>query len=86
MKVLHIGEYVQGGVATYIKTLLMHPQHPEIEDFLICSDKKLGTSLADGGGSCDVLSVSSQLVTNPSRHAGGAQRNPKTKTGCGVLP
>ncbi len=39
MKVLHIGEYVQGGVATYIKTLLMHPQHPEIEDFLICSDK-----------------------------------------------
>lgn len=39
MKVLHIGEYVQGGVATYIKTLLMHPQHPGIEDFLICSDK-----------------------------------------------
>lgn len=39
MKVLHIGEYVQGGVATYIKTLLMHPQHLEIEDFLICSDK-----------------------------------------------
>ena len=39
MKVLHIGEYVQGGVATYIKTLLMHPQHPEIEDFLISSDK-----------------------------------------------
>ena len=39
MKVLHIGEYVQGGVATYIKTLLVHPQHPEIEDFLICSDK-----------------------------------------------
>ena len=39
MRVLHVGEYVQGGVATYIKTLLAHPEHPEIEDYLICSDK-----------------------------------------------
>lgn len=39
MKVLHIGEYAQGGVGTYISTLLEHPEHPEIEDFLICSEK-----------------------------------------------
>ena len=38
MKVLHVGEYVQGGVATYIRTLLEHPDHPEIEDYLVCSD------------------------------------------------
>lgn len=38
MKVLHVGEYVQGGVATYIRTLLDHPNHPEIEDYLVCSD------------------------------------------------
>lgn len=39
MKVLHVGEYVQGGVATYISTLLQHPDVPEIEDFLICSEE-----------------------------------------------
>lgn len=38
MKVLHVGEYVQGGVATYILTLLDHSNHPEIEDYLVCSD------------------------------------------------
>lgn len=38
MKVLHVGEYVQGGVATYIRTLLEHPDHAEIEDYLVCSD------------------------------------------------
>lgn len=30
MKVLHVGEYVQGGVATYILTLLDHPNHQTI--------------------------------------------------------
>lgn len=39
MKVLHVGEYAQGGVATYIRTLLSHPEYPNIEDFLICSEK-----------------------------------------------
>lgn len=39
MRVLHVGEYVQGGVATYIRTLLDHPEYPDIEDFLICADK-----------------------------------------------
>lgn len=38
MKVLHVGEYVQGGVATYIRTLLEHPDRAEIEDYLVCSD------------------------------------------------
>lgn len=39
MKVLHVGEYVQGGVATYISMLLNHPCHTEIKDYIICSDK-----------------------------------------------
>ncbi len=39
MKVLHIGEYAQGGVATYISTLMHHPDEKDIEDFLICSKK-----------------------------------------------
>ena len=39
MKVLHIGEYVHGGVATYISTLMDHPRHSEIKDYLICADK-----------------------------------------------
>lgn len=43
MRVLHIGEYVQGGVATYISTLLDHPDAPEIEDYLICADKNSAT-------------------------------------------
>lgn len=38
MKILHVGEYVQGGVATYIKTLLNHPSYSDIEDYLICSE------------------------------------------------
>ena len=37
---LHVGEYVQGGVATYIKTLLYHPNQPSIEDYLICAYNK----------------------------------------------
>lgn len=40
VKVLHIGEYVQGGVATYIKSLLHHPDRPDIIDYLLCSEKK----------------------------------------------
>ena len=43
MRVLHVGEYVQGGVATYIRTLLDHPEYPDIEDFLICADKNSET-------------------------------------------
>lgn len=39
MKVLHVGEYVQGGVATYLKTLFDHPEDNEVEDYLICSEK-----------------------------------------------
>ena len=39
MKVLHVGEYVQGGVATYISMLLNHPNHTEIKDYIICSDR-----------------------------------------------
>lgn len=38
MKVLHVGEYVQGGVATYIKHLLHHPNETDIEDYIICSE------------------------------------------------
>lgn len=34
MKVLHVGEYVQGGVATYISMLLNHPNHTEIKDYI----------------------------------------------------
>lgn len=44
MKVLHVGEYVQGGVATYIRTLLDHPEYPDIEDFLVCADKNSETN------------------------------------------
>lgn len=40
MKVLHIGEYVQGGVATYVKNLLHHPDRPDIVDYLVCSEEK----------------------------------------------
>lgn len=39
MKVLHVGEYVQGGVATYISMLLNHPNHTEIKDYIICSGR-----------------------------------------------
>lgn len=44
MKVLHVGEYVPGGVATYIRTLLDHPEYPDIEDFLVCADKNSETN------------------------------------------
>ena len=44
MRVLHVGEYVQGGVATYIRTLLDHPEYPDIEDFLVCADKNSETN------------------------------------------
>ena len=39
LRVLHVGEYVQGGVATYISTLLEHPNNHDIEDYVICADK-----------------------------------------------
>lgn len=39
MKVLHVGEYVQGGVATYISMFLNHPNHTEIKDYIICSGR-----------------------------------------------
>ncbi len=40
MKVLHIAEYAQGGVATYLRTLLAHDGEDDIESYLILSDKK----------------------------------------------
>lgn len=39
IKVLHVGEYAQGGVATYIQTLLDHPEQTDIEDYVVCSKK-----------------------------------------------
>ncbi len=39
IKVLHVGEYAQGGVATYIQTLLHHPNQAEIVDYVICAKK-----------------------------------------------
>ena len=44
IKVLHVGEYVQGGVATYISTLLNHPEYPDVDDYLICADKNSETN------------------------------------------
>lgn len=43
IKVLHVGEYVQGGVATYISTLINHPEFPDVDDYLICADKNSET-------------------------------------------
>lgn len=41
MKVLHIGEYVNGGVATYLKTLLKGLQkYNDIENYLLISEYK----------------------------------------------
>lgn len=40
MKILHVGEYVQGGVATYIKMLLHHPTEKDIEDYLVLAEEK----------------------------------------------
>lgn len=39
IRVLHVGEYVQGGVATYIKTLLAH-READIEDYLVLARDK----------------------------------------------
>lgn len=39
IKVLHIGEYVQGGVATYINTLIKYSP-PKFENYLILSNEK----------------------------------------------
>lgn len=44
IKVLHVGEYVQGGVATYIRTLINHPEYPDVDDYLICADKNSETN------------------------------------------
>lgn len=44
IKVLHVGEYVQGGVATYIRTLINHPEYPDVNDYLICADKNSETN------------------------------------------
>ena len=40
IKVLHIGEYVQGGVATYIKTLIVRDQECGIDNYLLMSEEK----------------------------------------------
>lgn len=41
MKILHVGEYVNGGVATYLKTLLSGLQkYDDIENFLLISEYK----------------------------------------------
>lgn len=40
MKVLHISEYAQGGLATYIKTLLSYDGKDDIENYLLISEYK----------------------------------------------
>lgn len=40
IKVLHIGEYVQGGVATYIKTLITRDREHGIDNYLLMSEQK----------------------------------------------
>ncbi|WP_050795004.1 hypothetical protein [Centipeda periodontii] len=40
LRVLHIGEYVQGGVATYIKTLLTHSRDVGVDEFMVLADAK----------------------------------------------
>ena len=40
MKVLHVGEYVQGGIATYIQMLLQINREYNIENYLILSSNK----------------------------------------------
>jgi len=42
MKVLHIGEYVNGGVATYIKTLLEGLAEKNVDNYLLLSQYKSG--------------------------------------------
>lgn len=40
VKVLHIGEYVQGGVATYIKTLIARDREHDIDNYLFMAEEK----------------------------------------------
>ena len=41
MKILHVGEYVNGGVATYIRTLIDGLQnYCDIESYLVMSEYK----------------------------------------------
>jgi len=40
MKVLHIGEYVNGGVATYLKTLIKDSDKYGVDSYLLMSDSK----------------------------------------------
>ena len=40
IKVLHIGEYIQGGVATYLKTLLSDDTNDEIENHILLAWEK----------------------------------------------
>lgn len=37
IKILHVGEYLQGGVATYVKTLL-DSNSAELDEYILCSD------------------------------------------------
>lgn len=37
IKILHIGEYLQGGVATYVRTLLEN-SHAEFDEYIICAE------------------------------------------------
>lgn len=37
IKILHIGEYLQGGVATYVRTLLEN-SYVEFDEYIICAD------------------------------------------------
>ena len=39
IKVLHVGEYVQGGVATYVRTIINH-NNPYINDYIVLSNYK----------------------------------------------
>lgn len=48
MKVLHIGEYVNGGVATYLKTLINGlKQYKDIDNYLVMSKYKSDTNWGD---------------------------------------
>ena len=40
MRILHICEYVQGGVATYIRTLLHHDGEQNVYNYLVLSNEK----------------------------------------------
>ena len=48
MKVLHIGEYVNGGVATYLKTLINGlKQYKDVDNYLVMSKYKSDTNWGD---------------------------------------